>query len=115
MRASGNTYERQALEALTHRGLSLLTRNYNTRHGELDLVMREGNDVVFVEVRYRRRGHAASSVAAAKQTRLIRAASLWLAAHPAHAHRACRFDVVSFDGPSAEMCWWRGAFEVECA
>ena len=60
-----------------------------------------------------RHGDAASSVTAAKQARLISAAQLWLAAHPRHAQRPCRFDVVCYDGPveGARMSWWRDAFQ----
>jgi putative endonuclease len=116
MRAAGNAFERRACAELERAGLRLLARNYTTRHGELDLVMRDGDTVAFVEVRYRvRAGHgdAAASVTRAKQEKLIRTAQLWLAAHPQHAHRPCRFDVVSYDGPAAEarMHWLRGAFE----
>jgi TIGR00252 family protein len=116
MRAAGDAFERRACGELEGAGLKLLARNYTTRHGELDLVMRDGDSVVFVEVRYRvRAGHgdAATSVTRTKQDKLIRTAQLWLAAHPQHAQRPCRFDVVSYDGPpdSAQMCWLRGAFE----
>jgi putative endonuclease len=116
MRAAGALFEQRACDALQQAGLSLLARNFNTRHGELDLVMRHGDTVVFVEVRHRVRathGDAASSVTAAKQARLISAAQLWLAAHPRHAQRPCRFDVVCYDGPveGARMSWWRDAFQ----
>ncbi|HEX7732171.1 MAG TPA: YraN family protein, partial [Rhodanobacter sp.] len=84
----------------------------------LDLVMLDGGTVVFVEVRYRvRAGHgdALASVTRSKQDKLIRAAQLWLAAHPQHAQRSCRFDVVGYDGPAgdAHMQWVRGAFEAD--
>lgn len=116
MRAAGAAFERRACAELERAGLALLARNYTTRLGELDLVMRDGDTVVFVEVRYRvRAGHgdAAGSVTRAKQDKLIRTAQLWLAAHPHHAQRPCRFDVVSYDGPAEEarMQWLRGAFE----
>jgi len=116
MRSAGAAFERLACRELERAGLELLARNYTTRHGEIDLVMRHGDAVVFVEVRYRVRaghGNAAASVTRAKQDRLIRAAQLWLAAHPQHAQRPCRFDVVSYDGPAegARMQWLRGAFE----
>ncbi|MEI7035795.1 YraN family protein [Fulvimonas yonginensis] len=118
MRATGEAFEQRACEALARAGLKPLARNYTTRHGELDLVMRDGDTVVFVEVRYRvRAGHgdAVASVTRAKQEKLIRTAELWLAAHPQHAHRPCRFDVVSYDGPDdqASMHWLKGAFEAE--
>jgi putative endonuclease len=116
MRAAGDGYEQRACEELERAGLKLLARNYTTRHGELDLVMREADTVVFVEVRYRRsasHGDAAASVTPAKQAKLILAAQHWLAAHPRHARQACRFDVVSYDGPSdaIQRQWFRGAFE----
>ena len=116
MRATGDAFEQRACAELERAGLKLLARSYSTRHGELDLVMREGDTVVFVEVRYRKsasHGDAAASVTASKQARLILAAQHWLAAHPQHARRACRFDVVSYDGPADAIHrgWLRGAFE----
>lgn len=116
MRSAGAAFEQRAGTELERAGLKLLARNYTTRYGELDLVMRDGDSVVFVEVRYRvRAGHgdALASVTRGKQDKLIRAAQLWLAAHPQHAQRPCRFDVVSYDGPAADarMQWLRGAFE----
>ncbi|HEV7777179.1 MAG TPA: YraN family protein [Luteibacter sp.] len=115
-RLAGDRFEQQACEALVLAGLAVITRNFNTRFGELDLVMREGATVVFVEVRYRRSlrfGGAIASVTRKKQARLIRAAQCFLIAHPAHARRPCRFDVVGFhgDGASEDMQWLRAAFE----
>ncbi|WEN16141.1 YraN family protein [Rhodanobacter sp. AS-Z3] len=116
MRAAGNSFEQRACTELERAGLQLLARNYTTRHGELDLIMREGDTVVFVEVRYRKsasHGDAASSVTAVKQGKLILAAQHWLAAHPQHARSACRFDVVSYDGPpdAIRQAWLRSAFD----
>lgn len=116
MRAAGAAFEERACKELERAGLNVLARNYTTRYGELDLVMRHGDVVVFVEVRHRLRaghGDALASITAAKQARLVQTAQLWLAAHPKHAHRACRFDVVSYDGPAdhATMNWLQGAFD----
>lgn len=116
MRATGAIFEQRACGALERAGLKLLARNYTTRYGELDLVMRDGDIVVFVEVRHRlhsAHGDAVASITATKQGRLVQTAELWLAAHPQHAQRTCRFDVVSYDGPAdnAQMNWLRGAFE----
>lgn len=115
-RDAGITFEQRACAGLERAGLTLLARNYTTRHGEIDLVMRDGSDIVFVEVRYRKsasHGSAAASVTPAKQAKLILAAQHWLAAHPQHAQRNCRFDVVSYDGPAGALRheWLRGAFE----
>jgi Holliday junction resolvase-like predicted endonuclease len=49
MRAAGDDFEQRACTALERAGLTLLARNYTTRHGELDLVMRDGDTIVFVE------------------------------------------------------------------
>ena len=116
MRSTGTAFEQRAGAALERAGLKPLARNYATRHGELDLVMLDRDTVVFIEVRYRvRAGHgdALASITRAKQDKLVRTAQLWLAAHPQHAQRACRFDVVSYDGPAADarMQWLRAAFE----
>lgn len=116
MRASGSAFEQRACKELERAGLMLLSRNYTTRYGELDLVMRDRGTIVFVEVRHRLRaghGDAAASITAAKQARLVKTAELWLAAHPQHAQQVCRFDVVTYDGPgdAARMEWLRNAFE----
>lgn len=118
MRAAGSAFEQRACKELERAGLKLLARNYTTRYGELDLVMRDGDTVVFVEVRHRMRagfGDATMSITASKQAKLVQTAQLWLAANPKHAQQACRFDVVAYDGPtdSATMQWLRGAFEAE--
>jgi len=116
MRAAGDVFEQRARAELERAGLTCLAHNYSTRHGELDLVMRDGNTVVFVEVRYRKsasHGDAATSSTTSKQAKLILAAQHWLAVHPQHACRACRFDVLSYDGPADDIRreWLRGAFE----
>ena len=116
MRASGSAFEQRACTELERAGLTLLVRNYTTRYGELDLVMRDRDTIVFVEVRHRLRashGTAAASITATKQARLVQTAQLWLGAHPQHAQRSCRFDVVTYDGPgdNARMEWLRNAFE----
>jgi putative endonuclease len=115
--AIGARFEQCALDCLERAGLKRVERNFRTRFGELDLVMREGDTLVFVEVRYRRHsqfGGGAASVGAAKRGTLARAAQGFLQAHPRLASMPCRFDVVAFDGdadaPSCE--WQRAAFEM---
>ncbi|MGH8164001.1 MAG: YraN family protein [Rhodanobacteraceae bacterium] len=116
-RAAGAEFEQRALAHLQQAGLRLITRNFNTRFGEIDLVMRDSDVLVFVEVRHRRDrsfGGAVASVGTAKRERLQRAAQLFLQAHPSLAAAPCRFDVVAFDGaPVAARCeWHRAAFEI---
>lgn len=93
--------ELRALEHLQEQGLVLLARNVRYRVGELDLVMRDGPIIIFVEVRFRARsayGTAADSVSLTKQLRVRRAAALWLQAKRFAREPACRFDVVAIDG-----------------
>ncbi len=103
---------------LQARGLRLITQNFRTRLGELDLVMRDGPALVFVEVRYRRRsgfGSGAESVDARKRQRLLRAAQQYLLTHPQRGEVPIRFDVISIGGPVAapEIEWIRDAFRAE--
>lgn len=118
-RAAGSHYEEFARAHLEGVGLRLLARNFTCRLGELDLVMQEGDVLVFVEVRYRRNpardgfGGGVESVGAAKRMRLVRAAGMYLAAHPRLANRPCRFDVVAVSGAAGAeaLDWRRNAFD----
>ncbi len=85
----------------------MITRNFSTRCGEIDLVMRDTDCVVFVEVRYRRRGRAsaAESVDERKCLRLQKAAEFFLMQRPELAAKAVRFDVVAID----ELAWGRSS------
>ncbi|APG03106.1 YraN family protein [Luteibacter rhizovicinus DSM 16549] len=115
-RATGDCFEGAALSFLQSRGLRLVRANFLCRHGEIDLVMRDGPTLVFVEVRYRRSsafGGALGSVTAAKRRKLISAAHLWLGWHPNDAQRPCRFDVLAFEGDTVE--WIRAAFDADGA
>jgi putative endonuclease len=97
-------------------GLRLIVANRHYRVGELDLVMRDGDMVVFVEVRYRRSagfGGSAPSVDAVKQRKLVMAAQCFLAENPILARCACRFDVVAMSGSAEtpQLDWIRNAFD----
>ncbi|MGB0132892.1 YraN family protein [Dokdonella sp.] len=116
MRSTGKYFEDLALAHAQRSGLNLITRNFNCRYGELDLVMRDREIVVFLEVRYRRsqsHGGALDSVSASKRERLTRTASLFLQANPDLGRHACRFDVIAISGTqdSPTINWQRNAFE----
>ena len=88
--------ERIAAAYLTDTGLRLLDRNWRCREGELDIVAREGDAIVFCEVKTRRGvgyGYPVEAVTPVKQRRLRVLAQRWLAAHDEHAPDL-RFDVV---------------------
>lgn len=111
----GNRTEQQAERWLHARGLTTLKRNYHCRQGEIDLVMEDNDSIVFVEVRHRSHdshGGALASVDGHKQRRLIQAARHYLARHPQHATRPCRFDVVA-SGNAGEPEWIKNAFLAE--
>jgi len=113
---SGRSAEQRALVYLQAQGLRLLERNYRCRAGEIDLVMRDKEQLVMVEVRYRRVTSytaAAASVDQRKQRRLIKAARHYLASHPQYANEPIRFDVVAFDGSATDpdIEWLRNAFD----
>lgn len=119
-RARGAQVESAARTYLVAAGLVPVAANANFRFGELDLVMRERDVLVFVEVRYRaasRFGGGAESVTRTKRQRLVQAASAFLAAHPALASSPCRFDVIEADGdPQAPtLTWIRDAFRADDA
>lgn len=108
---TGALIERQARAFFEERGLRFVAANFRTRFGELDLVMEDGETLVFVEVRYRRgdsHGGALASVTTHKQQRLLKAAAQFLAQHGA-AHRMVRFDIVGVTGTAAPQ-WLRDAF-----
>lgn len=101
---------------LVRRGLTLLARNYRCRRGEIDLVMRDADTLVFVEVRRRSSrafGGALDSVDARKRARLVAAAEHFLMTRRIGDDRPCRFDVVAIDGrpPHTAIEWLRDAFE----
>ena len=112
MNKQGVQAENLAAQFLQHRGLKLLQQNYRCRFGEIDLILQDGDALVFAEVRLRNRndfGGAAASINAAKQAKLVRAAQHYLARLD-HVP-PCRFDAVllqAVDGSSIE--WIKDAF-----
>lgn len=116
-RPIGHAHEEAAARHLTSQGLVLVDRNAGFRVGEIDLVLEDGDTVVFAEVRYRRGegwGGAVASVDAGKRRRLVAAAQAWLARHPEAARRPCRFDVVAVGGPPPHRIdWLRDAIHLE--
>lgn len=106
----GAQYEEVALRFLLAQGLTVVTRNYRCRFGELDLVMQEGGTLVIVEVRYRknnRYGSALESVTKAKQTRIITATKHYMVQHKTA--QPIRFDVVAITG-NTQPDWVKNAF-----
>lgn len=96
----GQHFEAAALQFLQMRHMTLITRNYRCRLGEIDLVMLDGICVVFVEVRYRRsasHGPAFATVDARKQFKVRNAARHFLHCHKQYHQSICRFDVLGIE------------------
>lgn len=119
-RARGQAVEQAAEYYLQQQGLQSLERNFNSRGGEIDLVMQDGDTLVFVEVRFRksdRFGTPVESVTASKQRKLLQTAQLYLLARPLWRNRACRFDIVAArpgargsDNRGLQFEWIKNAF-----
>jgi putative endonuclease len=98
--AAGEDLACAHLEAL---GMKVLERNFRCRAGEIDVVARDGDTVVFVEVKERgddSHGEAVEAVTAAKRLRVVRAARIYAAARGV-SERPLRFDVVAIDWTAA--------------
>jgi len=115
----GRRAEKTAENYLIGQGLKLIQRNFHGRRGEIDLIMDDGDILVFVEVRSRqssRFGRATETIDAKKQAKLIRTAEQYLAAGAGsadqRANKICRFDTVAFDGDATleNLHWTRNAF-----
>ncbi len=114
--AVGRFGEQCAADYLQRAGMIVLARNWRCPDGELDLVVRDGDMVVFVEVKTRsstRYGEPAEAVTRLKAARVRRLAVRWLAEHPGYDVQL-RFDVVSVlrhrGGGGVELRHLRGVF-----
>ena len=114
--ALGKAGEDLACAELERRGYAILARRYRRRGGELDIIARDGQTVVFVEVKSRVShdfGDAVEAVTALKRHRMARIALDYMARNGLF-ERPCRFDVVSIDitagAPAIEV--YQNAFDI---
>ncbi|HEY3326796.1 MAG TPA: YraN family protein [Novimethylophilus sp.] len=115
MRGDGPAAEKLAVEFLQRNGLRLIESNFRSRHGEIDLILRDGDTIVFAEVRLRSNsafGGAAASITPAKQAKIIRTAQFYL--QHTRSQASCRFDAVLLESLDAtRVAWIKNAFEGE--
>ena len=117
-RDKGAHYEYLALRHLKSKGLKLVEKNFHCRLGEIDLILRDENCLVFVEVRYRssnKFASAAHSVDARKQAKIARSAAMFLGRNRRFGDCRVRFDVIAFDSTDSDqgtLQWIRDAFRV---
>ncbi|MGK0442543.1 MAG: putative endonuclease [Pseudohongiellaceae bacterium] len=112
---SGQEVEQLAAKYLTRYQLRVLEFNYLCRRGEIDLVMLEGDCIVFVEVRYRKNnshGTPLETVDKRKQAKLLFAAEHYIQQHH-YEHMNCRFDVIAANSDytgELHFDWVKNAF-----
>lgn len=110
-RAIGSRQEELAAAYLEQRGVRILERNYRSRQGEIDLIARDGDYLVFIEVKFRkdnRHGVPAEAVNARKQQRIRHTAAYYLYQSRYGDDVPCRFDVVAILDNDIE--WIKHAF-----
>lgn len=116
----GASIEQKALKWLKQKGLKVVTQNYHCTFGEIDIIMYDGDALVFVEVRFRKHsiyGGAIESVDWHKQQKIMKTATHFLASHPDMAEKNCRFDVLAASTDNQPLkhniqwAWIKNAFE----
>jgi len=110
-RAVGTQYEQMAAEYLVKQGYQILEKNFRCKQGEIDLIAKEENYLVFVEVKYRatkESGNPADAIDKKKQGRIYRTAEYYLYHCCYGQELSCRFDVVVILGE--EITLIRNAF-----
>jgi putative endonuclease len=119
LRRKGLRFEDRARLYLEHCGLRLLEQNFYSRFGEIDLIMRDGETVCFIEVKYRNSrnfGGAASAIPRSKQRKIVKTALCYLASRRISANRPLRFDALliqhNADGQNG-IEWIQNAFYAE--
>ncbi len=111
-RTIGSAYEQVAAAFLESRGYRILELNYRNRYGEIDIIARDGQYLVFVEVKYRKdlsEGLPAQAVNYNKQRKITKVAMYYCSGHNISEYEPMRFDVVGILGD--EITLYKNAFE----
>jgi putative endonuclease len=110
--SSGAQAEQRAAEFLQQQGLVIREKNYRCKAGEIDLIMQQGDTLIFTEVRLRNHrlfADAAESVTIAKQRKIIKTAQYYLQQNKLTDKINCRFDVIAFSNNERPE-WIKDAF-----
>ncbi|MFG6355404.1 MAG: YraN family protein [Acetatifactor sp.] len=110
-RKVGTDGETLAAAFLEKQGVSILERNYRNKSGEIDLIGRDGEYLVFFEVKYRRCGdcgHPEEAVGSVKQRQICRVADYYRITHGISLQAAQRYDVIAIEGE--QIRWVKNAF-----
>ena len=102
-REIGTAFEKRAVLFLEKKGYGIVETNYYCKQGEIDIIARDAEYLVFVEVKYRCDAYPGASLEAVtsrKQAHIVRSARRYLYERKYSEDTPCRFDVVAFDGES---------------
>lgn len=114
-RKIGTDYEDIAEQYLREQGFQILERNFHSRSGEIDIIAKEGEYLVFVEVKYRKnnsKGNPLEAVTVNKQRRICRTAFYYCYKYGYGMDVPCRFDVIAING-TEEIILLKNAFEFQ--
>ncbi len=112
----GRMAEDMALRYLQKHDLALLARNFRSRFGEIDLIMRENNTIIFVEVRSRKNSaflHPVETIDNSKRNKIRKTSQVFMQKTSVLNHCNWRFDVITLIGRSEhgmKIEWFKGAF-----
>lgn len=112
----GAAAEKHAEKYLQAQGMKLVSRNYRARCGEIDLIMRDQKNLVFVEVRQRKNtdfGTALDSIISSKRKKLLKTACYYLIQKNIYEKISCRFDVIAIGKDFSDTVWIKNAFSEE--
>jgi putative endonuclease len=112
----GFAAEKYARDYLVKQGLRWITSNYRCRWGEVDLIMKDANHLVFIEVRSRvsdAYGGAIESITYSKRQKILKTATHYMTVKNSYNTFSARFDVISIQGSAAKVEWIKNAFGVD--
>lgn len=99
---SGEQAEQTAKEFLIAQGLIFVQQNFHSRFGEIDLIMKDNDTLVFIEVKYRKNalfGGAVAAISTKKQQKIIKTTAIYLQQQGLNEYNTpCRFDVIAIEG-----------------
>lgn len=111
-RKQGNDFECLAADYLKRHGYDILQQNFYCKMGEIDIIAKDAEYLVFVEVKYRKskaKGSAAEAVNYNKMRKICRCADVWLMQHKSTPDISIRFDVVAIE--EGQLSHYKNAFE----
>lgn len=111
----GQQAEELCTAHLRQHGLTILQRNFRSRFGEIDIIAGDDDQLIFVEVRFRkntRYGQPYETVTRKKQEKLIKTAWSYLQNQHAGLNKACRFDIMSVTSSPQQIEWIKHAFDL---